>query len=292
MHLSEFLYTVLLKPAPLRRAANALIKAMLPRTVSVGGSVICINPDDPVVSGALTLRVYEKAEIAFFRRHFRRDMTFIDVGANVGLYTGLAIATPGFCGKIIAVEPHEESRRFLRQTIAANDRAGLGEVVIDPRAASNGTGSIRLFKNAGNKGDNRIYADSLLAEEETIEADTLDRICAAHGVHSAQFVKIDVQGAEPKVIAGAAALLGNSANCILMTEFWPYGITSCGEDALDYFASLLRLGFCLHELDGRALRLVPIESGEELVRRNPGRRYTNLIGLKGEFAGLAPARSQ
>jgi FkbM family methyltransferase len=292
MHLSEFLYTVLLKPAPLRRAANALIKAMLPRTVSVSGSVICINPDDPVVSGALTLRVYEKAEIAFFRRHFRREMTFIDVGANVGLYTGLAIATPGFCGKIIAVEPHEESRRFLRQTIAANDRAGLGEVVIDPRAASNGTGRLRLFKNPGNKGDNRIYADSLLAEEETIEADTLDRICAAHGVHSAQFVKIDVQGAEPRVIAGAATVLGNSPNCILMTEFWPYGITSCGEDALDYFASLSRLGFCLHELDGRALRLIPIESGEELVRRNPGRRYTNLIGLKGEFAGLAPARSQ
>src|ERR1700694_4432842 len=113
MHLSEFVYTVLLKPAPLRRAANALIKAMLPRTVSVSGSVICINPDDPVVSGALTLRVYEKAEIAFFRRHFRKDMTFIDVGANVGLYTALAMATPDFRGKIIAVEPHGESRRNL-----------------------------------------------------------------------------------------------------------------------------------------------------------------------------------
>jgi hypothetical protein len=94
------------------------------------------------------------------------------------------------------------------------------------------------------------------------------------------------------VIAGAVALLGNSPNCILMTEFWPYGITSCGEDVLDYFASLLRLGFSLHELDGPPLRLVPIESVEDLMRRNPGRRYTNLIGLKGEFAGLALARSQ
>jgi FkbM family methyltransferase len=292
MHLSEYVYTVLLKPAPLRRAANALIKATLPRTVSVGGSVVCINPDDPVISGALALHVYEKAEIAFFRRHFRKDMTFVDVGANVGLYTGLALATPDFCGTIVAVEPHTESRRFLGQTIAANDHSGLGKVFVDPRAASNGSGSLKLFKNAGNKGDNRIYADSSLAEAEIIEADTLDRICAAHAVPSTQFVKIDVQGAEPKVIAGAQALLGNSPSCILMTEFWPHGIARCGEDALDYFASLLRLGFSMHELDEPTLRLVPVESGEELVRRNPGRRYTNLIGLKGEFAALARARSQ
>lgn len=292
MHLSEYVYTVLLKPGPLRRAANALIKATLPRTVSVAGGVICINPQDPVISGALALHVYENAEIAFFRRHFRSDMTFVDVGANVGLYTGLALSTPGYRGTIIALEPHAESRRFLGQTIAANEGSGAAKVIVEPRAASSTKGSLRLFKNAGNKGDNRIYADSLLAESEQIEADTLDNICAGHGVQSAHFVKIDVQGAEPRVIAGATALLSNSQNCILMTEFWPYGIASCGEDAVEYFGSLVQLGFSLHELEESSLRLVPVTSGEELVRRNPGRHYTNLIGLKGEFVTMARPLSQ
>jgi FkbM family methyltransferase len=291
MNISEFIYTVMLAPAPLRRAANALIKATLRQTVSVGGGVIWLNPDDPVISGALSLGAYEKAEIAFFRRHFGKDMTFIDVGANVGLYTAMAMATPDFRGKIIAVEPHGESRRYLLQTVAANDRTGLGTVVVDPHAASDCTGSLRLFKNAGNKGDNRIYADSLLEEQEAIQGDTLDRICARHGVQSTQFVKIDVQGAEARVVAGATTLLKNSPNCILMTEFWPRGIINCGGHPLDYVASLLGLGFCLYELQGSVPALVPLESCEDLVRRNPGRHYANLIGLKGEFAGIALERS-
>jgi hypothetical protein len=47
MELAEFIYTVLLKPAPLRWAANATIKRLLPETVQVGNAVIWINPRDP-----------------------------------------------------------------------------------------------------------------------------------------------------------------------------------------------------------------------------------------------------
>ena len=49
---------------------------------------------DPVISGALTLGVYERGEIAFFRSRFRAGMTLVDVGANVGLYSALALSTP------------------------------------------------------------------------------------------------------------------------------------------------------------------------------------------------------
>lgn len=66
MSVPEFIYTVLLKPAPLRKAANFVLKSILPRTVEVKGAIIHLNPEDPVVSGALALNVYEKAEIEFF----------------------------------------------------------------------------------------------------------------------------------------------------------------------------------------------------------------------------------
>ena len=283
MSVAQFVYTVLLRPRPLRRAANATIRALLPRRARVGGAEVWLNPDDPVISGALALGVYERGEIAFFRARFGAGMTLLDVGANVGLYSALALSTPGFRGRVLAVEPHAESRRYLEKTIAGNAPApGAAQIV--GLAASDRAGTLALYKNPENKGDNRLYPDPLLQGEESVGADTLDNICRRAGIASAQFVKIDVQGAEAQVVRGAAGVLGASSECILMTEFWPYGLARCGSDALGYLGMLRELGFRLHQLCGSGGTLAPIGAPEELVERTQGRRYANLVGIKGSLA--------
>jgi hypothetical protein len=55
---------VVLKPPPLKAAANAAIRLMLPRTIQRGAATVVLNPKDPVVSGALAFRVYERNELA------------------------------------------------------------------------------------------------------------------------------------------------------------------------------------------------------------------------------------
>jgi len=255
MSIAEFVYTVLLKPPPLRRAANAAIRALLPERARVGTATVWLNPDDPVISGALAFGVYERGEIAFFRSRFRAGMTLVDVGANVGLYSALALSTPG-AAQIVG--------------LAASDR----------------TGTLALYKNPENKGDNRLYPDPLLKGTESIEADTLDNICRRSGIASAQFVKIDVQGAEAQVVRGAAGVLGASTDCILMTEFWPYGLARCGGDALEYLGMLRELGFRLYQLSGNRGTLTAIGTPGELVARTQGRRYANLVGLKGAPAAV------
>jgi hypothetical protein len=55
---------------------------LLPQTVTVGDALIWINPNDPVISGALTFRVYEPGEIAFFRAHIGGCMTRRDPCVN------------------------------------------------------------------------------------------------------------------------------------------------------------------------------------------------------------------
>lgn len=283
MTLAEFVYTVLLRPRPLRRAANRAITALLPRRVRLGAASVWLNPQDPVVSGALTLRVYERGEMRFFRSRFHADMTFVDVGANVGLYSALALSTPGFRGRVLAVEPHRESRRYLEKTIQANAASPACAAIV-ALAASDRAETLTLYQNPDNKGDNRLYPDALLHGEETVGADTLDNICRGHGIASADFVKIDVQGAEAKVVRGATGLLSASGDCILMSEFWPYGLARCGTDALEYLRMLRELGFRLYELSGNRGTLTAITTPADLVQRTQGRRYANLVGLKGKPA--------
>ncbi|MFZ4681104.1 MAG: FkbM family methyltransferase [Terrimicrobiaceae bacterium] len=285
MSLSEFVYTVLLRPKPLRGPANFVLRKILPAQLTVHGARIALNPDDPVVSGALTLGVYEREEIAFFQKHFRPGMTFADVGANVGLYTGMALATPGFSGTILCVEPDKDSRRYLQSTISANLPAGReASVHVCACAASDRAGSMPFFRNPDNHGDNRLYADPLLRQSGVVEVETLDALCARNGVTKIDFLKIDVQGAEGRVIAGARDILSTSPDVILMTEFWSQGLTRCGSDPLEYLAALDALGFVFHHSDGTPIREA---QREEWIRQTDGRHYINLFGFKGKHV---PAR--
>lgn len=285
MTLAEFVYTILLRPRPLRRAANGAIRALLPQRVRLGAASVWLNPEDPVVSGALTFRVYERGEITFFRSRFHADMTFVDVGANVGLYSALALSTPGFRGRVLAIEPHRESRVYLEKTIQSNAAARASAAIVG-LAASDRAETLTLYQNPDNKGDNRLYPDPLLHGGETVGADTLDNICRQHGIASAGFIKIDVQGAEAKVVRGASGLLTASSDCILMTEFWPYGLARCGADGLEYLEMLRDLGFILYELSGNHGTLTAISTPRQLVERTQGRRYANLVGLKGKPAAV------
>jgi FkbM family methyltransferase len=279
MSVTEFIYTVLLKPSPLRKATNFAIKSILPQTSKVKGAVIHLNPNDPVISGALTLNVYEKDEIDFFTKWFQPEMNFIDIGANVGLYSALALRTQKSVNSmVLCIEPDPNSLVYLKRTLASN-KTPNSNVVLCPVAASDKEEKIFLYKNFINKGDNRIYADPLLDQIDEVYSKKLDTLCAENGIKEVGFLKIDVQGAEFKAISGGYQILQQSRNCILMTEFWPYGLYKCNSSPNEYINLLRELGFVLFELEGQ--RLSYISETEFFISRCTGRKYKNLVCLKG-----------
>jgi len=278
MTLPEFVYTVLLKPRPLRAVADAVLRALTPAVIESHGARIHLNPRDPVVSGALALRVYEKTETRFFLRTLRPGMIFLDIGANIGYYSALALARVGREGRVIAVEPDPEAFGYLRRTAAAN---GEGRAILVNKGLADAPAALRLYRNLSNRGDNRFYANDLAGDSIEVEVTRADDLLAGLGVAKVDLIKMDVQGFEGRVISGLERTLQASDALVILSEFWPWGLRQAGSDPLEVLARLQRLGFALHELnhDGSAS---PLGDHAAFTARFPGRKYANIVAQRKE----------
>lgn len=274
--IAEFIYCYLLRPWPLRQITNGIIRLILPRTVQYGDAVIVINPRDPVVSGALFFRVYERTELAFFQSACCSGMSFLDVGANVGFYTALAARRIGPTGKIVALEPDPESHGFLKQTVAANEAVN---VVCLTTAAAASRGRFKLYISPENRGDNRLYQPDPSWPSVEVETAPADDLLAGLGIEQLDLIKIDVQGAEGGVIDGLEKTIRRSPKLTLLAEFWPHGLRQAGTDPKALLEKLRSFGLDLFEIKSRG-QLVPLTDDENLIARFQGRRYTNIVGRK------------
>ena len=276
--LAEFVYTVLCKPKPIRWLVNRILVMISPEKFHLKGAVIHLNHQDPILCGALTLGVFEKDEIERFYSEIRDGMTFVDIGANIGLYTALALRQMPRSGLILAVEPAEENFLYLEKNILENRISSSKVKVIAERVAlSDRKGEALLHKNPGNKGDNRLYQDALLQESESVQVITLDELCDHHGITKIDFMKMDVQGLEKRVLNGAKSILQKSKSCIILMEFWASGIERAGDSPSSIFELLESLGFHTYEPVGG--KLLPIKA-QEAIRRTQGRKYMNIVGRK------------
>lgn len=289
MSLAEFIYTKVLKPKPLRALTNAILLRIIPENVRLGPATLHLDLDDPVLSGALTLRVFERSELFFFQKHCRGDMTFVDIGANVGLYTALAMHQLDPSGRIVTFEPYPQSFKFLQKNIDTNQSSARACPRVDAfnlaAAAERGQQELRL--NPENHADNRLYQGTYQGKVENwtslpVEGRPVDDVLAELEIEEVNFVKIDIQGYEQKAISGFQKTLARSKNVYLMSEFWPKGLMEAGGSPREYLQMLVSLGFTLFELKEKPRgKVTPLENWDRLFERLPGRKYTNLIGVKG-----------
>lgn len=134
----------------------------------------------------------------------------VDVGAYSGLFS-IAAALHG-CN-VIAFEPMPANLERLRANLKANKVAG--EVVIAPAAASDRIGEGEITFNP--KASGLTSGASLVRRKGprlAIKLTTIDATCLAPLLVSA--IKIDVERAEPQVLAGAQATIARCRPAILV----------------------------------------------------------------------------
>jgi FkbM family methyltransferase len=275
MSTAEFVYTFLLRPRWLRRIVNRAILEVLPETVRVGEATVSINPRDPVVSGALAFRLYERHEIELMRRLCQPGEVVVDIGANVGLYTAIAGIRVGPAGRVFSFEPDPESFSFLQQTVRLN---GLENTHLVNAAVSRMAGRARLYRSSENRGDSRLYAYE--GSDGSLEVDTLclDDYLEARGIGEVDVIKIDVQGCEGMVIDHMERTLRRSPRLRMLMEFFPTGLRQAGTDPLTLLAALQGWGLTCHEIKGDGT----VAATADLARLADGlrgRAYANILWL-------------
>jgi len=204
----------------------------------VNEGCLVVEPGMTGATGNIYFGLHEYADMAFVGHALREGELFVDIGANIGSYSVLAAAGPK--ARVIAFEPVPATYRRLRRNMEANHFAH--EVTTKQVACSDRVGQVRMTDDLDTM--NRVTSDGPGA---LVEAAPLDVLLEGE---KPVVMKIDVEGYEPAVIAGAEAVLQNPSLLAVVME-----VPGAGPiPALD--AKFLSRGFTLHHYDpdARVLR--------------------------------------
>jgi FkbM family methyltransferase len=145
--------------------------------------------------------------------------TVVDVGAHIGLYTIIASKRVGPTGKVIAIEPDPENCNLLKRNVELNN---LTNVIILECAAFSSNTKLKLYSPGKERGFTKLSTVmSARALTETflhVDGNKLDHLMLMQGIMQANWIKIDVEGAELEVLKGATTTLSVSDDIRLLIE--------------------------------------------------------------------------
>jgi FkbM family methyltransferase len=184
-------------------------------------------------------------DISFLRPFVVHGSWIIDIGANVGFFTRQFSEWVSGDGRVLAVEPEEANFAALEET---KRRASQGNVIIARKClVADLDGTLRLELNPDNPADHRIGTQGV-----PTPAMTLDTLMAELRWPRVGLIKIDVQGAEPRVLAGGHETLARNRPALLI-EVDDVSLGRFGSSAEALQNELFSLGYEMYEADEKRL---------------------------------------
>jgi FkbM family methyltransferase len=146
-------------------------------------------------------------DMSFLVHYLRPGDVFVDVGANIGAYAVLASAAAG--AKTYAFEPSPAALHALRANVALNHIADC--VSVEPYAVGRAPGSVPI-STEGPSAMHHIEPGSSRSSS-VIEMRTIDSYDLRPAI-----MKIDVEGYEAEVLAGAMETASRPELVAIITE--------------------------------------------------------------------------
>jgi FkbM family methyltransferase len=193
---------------------------------------------------------YEPNEMFAISKLLGPGMTFVDIGANEGVFTLLAAAAVGPSGSVHAFEPSPREGARLRSNVELNR---FTNVHVHALALGSKTGVATLnVAGPDHPGHNTLGAFSYAeSSHQSVEVPlvTLDDVLEREDVTQLDVVKIDVEGSETAVIRGARRTLERFRPTIVVEAFEP-ALQAMGSSVRELLDLVRDSGYDVGELDG------------------------------------------
>jgi FkbM family methyltransferase len=153
-----------------------------------------------------TPRMYEPEELGALEADITRakaadrSFTFVDIGANVGLFSLFVASRAGRHGRILAIEPEPGNLRRLEFNVSANPEA---PIKIFPNALGDEPGFVAVELDRRDRGGTRTTKISeASATSETVRVPSLPLLdlLTSEAVDNVDALKIDVEGLEDVIL--------------------------------------------------------------------------------------------
>jgi len=220
---------------------------------------------------------YEPNEFCVLDRVLQPGMTFVDAGANMGLYSLFAAGRVMPHGRVLALEPSRREFEILVGNVEANQ---LQNVRTLPVALSDRRGTAELLvaplANAGHNTLGSFGYGTALERREAVPVERLDDIIRDEGIERVDMIKMDVEGAEMLALRGAAEVL---------RQFHPMLLLEVSDRTLRHQGS--SSGEVLALLGSSGYRFYGFDPGSGLPRplpANPDFDSVNVVALAGDAA--------
>ena len=189
-------------------------KRIFPRPHDINifnGMIIRCYPDSP--SASLLIYCNESPdyhEMNFIKRYLRPGDSFVDVGANIGVYSLLASSLIGSSGQIQAFEPGQKARSRLHENITLNE---LNNLQVHDYAIGESEGYVNFLTDMDT-------TNRMLTAIDDGKPSTLVPLVRMDDVLITQFTlgKIDIEGAELLAFRGAKRLLAEANPPVWLIE--------------------------------------------------------------------------
>jgi FkbM family methyltransferase len=176
----------LLKPLYLRKRRKDVWS-------DVHGFPMRLDPHECIEGNLLFCpQLYEHKEIAFLRKHLQPGDVFVDVGANIGLFSLVGSRAVGERGRVVAIEPDPVNFSRLDEHIRRND---VGNIQTLCCGVSDREEILPLGINtSGNRGGSSFLSRG--RETVPVRCHPLYELLLQNGIARIDAMKIDIEGME------------------------------------------------------------------------------------------------
>lgn len=218
--------------------------------IMINGDILYLDKFDSL--GLSLNGDYETKERDFIKPHIKSTDIVIDIGANIGYYT---VFFSRLASKVYAFEPDPTNFQILSRNIKENK---ITNVILEQKAVSNKSGGINLRINKLNTAGHRI------SKQATKNSIPIQSVVLDDYIKKADFIKMDIEGAETLALMGMKNLLSNP-NLKMLIEYNPIGLDNFGFDRMAYLFLLAKHFTIIDVSEGKTINIDEFTTSERIT---------------------------